>query len=106
MANDHAETFPVQVGNALLQGGPVDVKGGREIALHAKDRVAHQTHPAAARGSFGDVGRFFQLRFEQAFAERGRFFHGLVRHGAHGFLEMPEPAVLPEKNDGGHGGPD
>src|SRR5882724_1507410 len=106
MTNDHAETLPVQVGDAMLEGGAVDVEGGREIALHAKNSVAHQTHPAAARGSFSDVWRFFQLRFEEAFAESGRFFHGLVRHGAHRFLEVAEPAVLMEENARGHSGPD
>ena len=106
MANDHAQTWAGRIGNAMLERGAVDVEGGGEIALHAKDGIAHQTHPATARRSFGDVGRFFQLRLEQAFAESGRFFHGLVRHGAHRFLEMTEPAVLMEENACGHSGPD
>src|SRR5436190_15121562 len=56
MANHHPETFPIQVGDAMLERSAVDVEGGGEIALHAKNGVTHQTHPAAARGSFGDVG--------------------------------------------------
>lgn len=106
MAHDHFETFPVHVRDAMLERRAVDIKSGREIALHAKDGVAHQTHPAPAGRGFGDIRRFFQPRFEQAFAERGRFFHGFMGHGAHRFLEMPEPAILLEESDRDDGRPD
>lgn len=106
MADDHAKAFPVRVGNALLKRFPIQVEGGCQVALHAKDGVGHETEPALAGGSFGNIRRFFQLRFEEGFAERGRFLHGVVRHDAHGFLEMTEPAVLLKENRGGDGRPD
>src|SRR6266404_1747107 len=41
MADDDAKFLPVRIGNASLEVRPVHVKGAREIALHAKDGIAH-----------------------------------------------------------------
>jgi hypothetical protein len=106
MTHDHADAFPIQIGNALLKLIALQVEGAGKISLHAEDSVSHEPNPASTRRSFGDVGRSLEFGLEEIFAKRRRFFHGLPVHRAHRFLEMAELLVVAEKDDGGDSGPD